>query len=295
MRVLVTGSTGFVGRHVVAALIRAGHKVRCLHRETSDLGPLRGMDVELSAGDVLRPETLTEAVDGMDAVVHLVAILREREATFEDVNVEGVRNVLEACRASGVEALIHMGALGTSPDSASRYARCKAEGERLVWESGMQYAILRPALILGPGGDFTERMGELVRRNRRVPIIGSGRNLLQPIYVEDVAEAVVAALEERAQGRSWELGGPERLTLEDLVLRIAKTMGLKRSIRHVSPRVARLLSRASSLITGEPLVTEDELILMQEDILCDPEEFVKLTGRTPTDLDVCLERSFAQG
>jgi NADH dehydrogenase len=292
VKVLVTGSTGFVGRHVVAALGGGGHEVRCLHRPTSDLSVLEGL--ELHEGDILQPAALRPAVEGTEAVIHLVAVLREREATFEEVNVQGVRNLLEACEEAGVGTVVHMGALGTRPGSPSRYARSKAEGERLVRESGIPYAILRPSLILGPGGDFTERMADLVRRSRRVPLIGSGRSLIQPIYVEDVARAAVAALQERALGRTWELGGPERLTWEEFVLRIAGVLGLHRSVRHVPPMMARLLSRASSLVTGKPLITEDELILLQEDVYCDTADFVELTGVEPTDLDVCLERSFVR-
>lgn len=248
--------------------------------------------MELEEGDILQRETIEAAVEGMDAVIHLVAVIRETEATFEEVNVGGVRNLLEACQASGVGRIVHMGALGTRSDSPSRYSRSKAEGEDLVKESGLHHTILRPALILGPGGDFTQRVGDLIRRSRKVPVIGSGENLLQPIYVGDVAKATVAALEERAGGRTWELGGPERVTWNDLVIRIAHVLGLRRSIRHVPPGLASFVSRAASLFTSEPMVTEDELILMQEDVYCGTEDFVELTGDRPLDLDLCLERAF---
>lgn len=293
MKVLVTGSTGFVGGHLVSALIRAGHDVRCLHRHSSDLSVLEGLEVELQMGNVLNLEDLRSAVGGVDAVVHLVAIIREREATFEEVNVQGVKNLLRACRDSKPR-IVHMGALGTDMGSRSRYSRSKAAGERLVRDSNLPHTILRPSLILGPGGDFTTRFGSLIERYRKVPLIGPGESLLQPLYVGDVVKAAIAALVSE-QGRVWDLVGPERVTWNELVVRVAQVAGLTRSIRHVPPRLARFVSKVSSLFSGEPLVTEDELILMQEDVCGDTKDFVDLTGDEPMALDDCLERAFGPG
>ncbi|MCJ2520278.1 MAG: complex I NDUFA9 subunit family protein [Candidatus Thermoplasmatota archaeon] len=293
MKVLVTGSTGFVGGHLVSALIRAGHDVRCLHRHSSDLSVLEGLEVELQMGNVLNLEDLRSAVGGVDAVVHLVAIIREREATFEEVNVQGVKNLLRACRDTKPR-IIHMGALGTGRGSRSRYSRSKAAGERLVRDSELPHTILRPSLILGPGGDFTTRFGSLIERYRKVPLIGPGESLLQPLYVGDVVKATIAALV-REQGRVWDLVGPERVTWNELVVRVAQVAGLTRSIRHVPLRLARFVSKVSSFLSGEPLVTEDELILMQEDVYGDTKDFVDLTGDEPMALDDCLERAFGSG
>ncbi len=280
-----------MGRHLVPALLEAGHGVRCLHRRTSDLSALEGLDVDLHAGDVLDLESLRSAVEDMTAVVHLVAVIRERDATFEEVNAQGVSNLLRACGDAQVH-LVHMGALGTAVDSRSRYSRSKAAGERLVRESHLPHTVLRPALILGPGGDFTTRFGSLVERYRRVPVIGSGESLLQPIFVGDVVKATLAALARGGEGKTWELVGEERVTWNELVERVAHVMGVRRTVRHVPPRLALLASKASSLFAREAIVTADELVLMQEDVYGDVTGFVELTGDHPLDLDRCIERSF---
>ncbi len=292
MEVLVTGSTGFVGRHLVPALRNAGHAVRCLHRPTSDLRVLP-RDVARVSGDVRDAASLRSAVEGMDAVVHLVAILREREASFEAVNVQGVRNLLQACREPRPH-LVHVGALGTREDAPSRYARSKAHGERLVREAGLPHTVLRPGHILGPGGDFTARFQSVVDRSRKVPMVGSGEAALQPLAVEDMVAAVAAALEAGGHGRVWDLVGPERLTWRAFVERVAAVRGLRRSVRRVPPPVARLGAALMRWTSRDPLVTRDEVLMMQEDVVGDPRAFHELTGRTPTPLDRTLQRAFGR-
>lgn len=294
MEVLVTGSTGFVGSYLVPALIEAGHDVRCLHRSTSDLTPLSGLKAELLKGDVTRPETLLNAVKGVDSVIHLVGILREGEDSFQDVNVGGVRNLLEACRKEGVQ-VAHVWDLGTRPESRSEFSRTKAMGARLVRESGLPHTILRPGLILGRRGDFTERLRRLVIRYRRIPVVGSGENMIQPIFVGDVVEALVAAVGRKPEGETWDLVGPERVSWADFVIQVSHTLGLERRIRRVPPWLAGLASRASSILPGETLATRDEIIMAQEDVTGDPADFERLTGREPLGLEECLSRSFAEG
>ncbi|MEE9164385.1 MAG: complex I NDUFA9 subunit family protein [Thermoplasmata archaeon] len=291
MRVLVTGSTGFLGRHLVRDLVEAGHTVRCFHRPTSDLAPLADLPVTFAEGDVLLPASLRAAVEGVDAVVHLVGILRERDSTFEEVNVGGVRHLLEACERVGVRRVIHLGALGTSERHPTRYARTKAVGERIWRESDREYAILRPSVVLGPGGDFTERVLALIRRHRRVPVVGHGRNRIQPIWIDDAVRAIGAALQAPPR-RTWELVGPDRLTWDAFVLRLAEGMGLPRRIRHVPAGLARLVSAAGVLVGREPAVTRDELFFLRQDLVGRVEPFQELVGEPPTSLDTRIARLF---
>lgn len=289
MDVLVTGSTGFIGRHVVPVLMGAGHRVVCLHKPSSDLSVLPE-GVELRVGDVRDLTSLREASSGCDAVVHLVGIIRERESTFEEVNVHGVRNLLEAC-GEGEPLLVHVGALGTRENSRSRYARSKAEAEVLVARSRLRHAILRPSLVLGPGGDFALRFVSLVSRYRRVPVVGDGATQIQPIHVLDVTRAVAATLAGRGEGRVWPLVGAERVSWNDLVERTASVMGLRRSVRHIPAGLARVASGLSSLFRSEELITRDELILMREDLVGDVDPFIELVGDEPLGLDQCLRAS----
>ncbi|MEE9267800.1 MAG: complex I NDUFA9 subunit family protein [Thermoplasmata archaeon] len=291
MRVLVTGSTGFLGRHVVRTLVDAGHTVRCFHRPTSDLAPLADLAVTFAEGDVLLPGSLHAAVEGMEAVIHLVGILRERESTFEEVNVGGVRHLREACERAGVPRVVHLGALGTSERHPTRYARTKAAGEKVWRESDRAYVILRPSLVLGPGGDFTERILALIRRYRRVPVVGNGQNQIQPIWIGDAVRAIGAALQAPGR-RTWELVGPDRVTWDAFILRLAEGMGLSRRLRHVPAGLARAVSSVGALVGREPAVTRDELFFLRRDLVGRADQFQDLVGEPSTPLERWLPRLF---
>lgn len=292
MRVLVTGATGFLGRHLVPILADAGHEVRCFHRATSDLTPLADLPVTFMEGDVLLPGSVDAAVKGMDAVVHLVGILRERDSTFEEVNVGGVRHVLAACARAGVQRVVHLGALGTSERHPTRYARTKALGEKIWRKSDQGYVILRPSVVLGQGGDFTERVLALVRRYRRVPVVGNGQNRIQPIWIGEAVRAMEAALRGPIR-RTWEVVGPDRFTWDTFVLRLAAAMRLPRRVRHVPTGFARLVSAAAALVGRGPMVTRDELFFLQQDLVGREEQFADLVGEGTTPMDEWIPRLFA--
>ncbi|MDX1534910.1 MAG: NAD-dependent epimerase/dehydratase family protein [Thermoplasmata archaeon] len=291
MRVLVTGSTGFLGRHLVPALLEAGHAVRCFHRPTSDLAPLRDLPVTFAEGDVLLPRSLESALDGMDAVVHLVAGIREREATFEEVNVGGVRHLLEGCERTGVTRVVHLGSLGTSERAPNRYARSRGTGERIWRESDRAYAILRPSVVMGPGGAFTDRAIALVRRYRRVPVLGRGTNRIQPIWIGDVSRAINAALQAPPR-RTWDLVGPDRVTWNAFVLRMAEGLGVSRRLRHVPPGLARLGAAGAQLLGREPLATRDELYILRQDLVGRVESYEELVGARALSLEDQMGRMF---
>lgn len=284
MRVLVTGATGFLGRHLVPALLEAGHEVRAFHRPTSDLSPFDHLPVEFVEGDVLLTRSLDAAVNGVDAVAHLVGIVRERGSTFEEVNIRGVLHVREASRRAGVRRVVHLGALGTSERHRTRYSRTKAAGEKLWRDSDREYAILRPYVVVGPGGEFTERILALVRRYRRVPVIGNGRNHFQPIWVGDVSRGILAALEAPPR-RTWDLVGPDRPTWDEFVLRLAAAMGLAREVRHVPGGVARLIASVGGVFRRDPTITRDELFFLQREVTGRREQFEALTGTRATPME----------
>ncbi|MFQ5919035.1 MAG: NAD-dependent epimerase/dehydratase family protein [Thermoplasmata archaeon] len=293
MRVLVTGSTGFLGRNLVPALVEAGHAVRCFHRPTSDVSPLADLPVTFAQGDVLLPASLEVALEGMDAAVHLVAAIRERESTFEEVNVGGVRHLLEACARRGVSRVVHVGSLGTSEHASNRYARTRGTGERIWRESDRDYTILRPSVVMGPGGAFTERTVALIQRYRRVPVLGNGRNRIQPIWIGDVVRGIGAALQSRPR-RTWDLVGPDRVTWNAFVLRMADAMGLPRRLRHVPPALARLAGAAAGVIGREPLASRDELYILQQDLTGRVESFQELVEAPPTSLETQIARLFSR-
>jgi NADH dehydrogenase len=185
-RVFVTGATGFVGRAVVQALRAEGYCVRCLVRRGSE-PDLRGLEaIERVEGDVLASRSLADGMEGCHSVVHLVGIIREypaRGVTFERVHVEGTRNVLEAATTAGVQRYLHMSALGTRPGARARYHTTKWAAEEAVRAGTLPWTIFRPSVIYGRGDGFVTMLARMIQRLTVIPVIGDGRQRLQPVPV----------------------------------------------------------------------------------------------------------------
>lgn len=292
--VFVTGATGFVGHAVLQRLCAAGHVVRCLVRHGSE-GRLRGFGaIARIEGDVLTPRSLEEGMAGCDAVIHLVGIIREHRAanlTFERVHVEGTRNVIEAAKAAGVQRYLHMSALGTRPGAASRYHLTKWAAEEAVRASGLTWTIFRPSIIYGRGDGFVTLLASMVRRLPVVPMIGSGRQRLQPIAVEQVAAGFAEALERPVTiKQTYEVGGPDAVTMVELLDSIGRALGRRRVRKvHVPLGVMTPLARLLHPLPGFP-VTPDQLLMLGEDSVCNPRPFFEAFQLEPVPLATGLER-----
>ena len=294
LQVFVTGATGFVGHAVLQRLCAAGHVVRCLVRHGSE-GRLRGFGaIARIEGDVLTRRGLEEGMAGCDAVIHLVGIIREHRTanvTFERVHVEGTRNVLEAAKAAGVQRYLHMSALGTRPGAASRYHLTKWAAEEAVRASGSTWTIFRPSIIYGRGDGFVTLLASMVRRLPVVPVIGSGRQRLQPIAVEQVAAGFAAALARPVTiKQTYEVGGPDAVTMVELIDSIGRALGRRRVHKvHVPLGVMTPLARLLHPLPGFP-VTPDQLLMLGEDSVCDPRPFFEAFQLEPVPLATGLER-----
>jgi uncharacterized protein YbjT (DUF2867 family) len=292
--VFVTGATGFVGHAVLQRLCADGHVVRCLVRHGSEKR-LHGFGaIARIEGDVLVRRGLEEGMAGCDAVIHLVGIIRERPAagmTFERVHVEGTRNVLDAARAAGVQRYLHMSALGTRPAAASRYHRTKWAAEEAVRASGLPWTIFRPSIIYGRGDGFVSMLASMVRRTPAVPVIGSGRQRLQPVAVEQVARGFVGALERPATIKQiYEVGGPEPVTMLELLDLIGRALGRRRVRKvHVPLGVMTPLAKLLHRLPGFP-ITPDQLLMLGEDSVCDPRPFFDAFQLEPGALAAGLDR-----
>jgi uncharacterized protein YbjT (DUF2867 family) len=284
-RVFVTGATGFVGRAVVHALRAEGHAVRCLVRRGSEL-ELRGLGaVERVEGDVLVRRGLEEDIAGCQSVIHLVGIIREaptRGVTFENVHTQGTCNVLDAAVSAGVRRFVHVSALGTRAGAASRYHQTKWAAEEAVRGSGLAWTILRPSIIYGRGDGFVTVLARMVRRLPVVPVIGTGRNLLQPVPVAHVAEGCARALSlPITEKHAYDVAGPDRLTMLELLDVIGAALGRRRVRKaHIPLSVMRPLARALHALPGFP-VTPDQLIMLEEDSVGDPAAFHQHFGLEP--------------
>lgn len=296
MRIALTGATGFVGRAMARELAGRGHHLTCLVRSDPRPGQLPAEGVTVARGDILSPDSLARAFEDCDAVVHLVGIIRESSrASFEAVHVLGTDNVLEAAAACGVRRIVHMSAAGTRPGAASRYHQSKWRAEEAARASGLEWTILRPSLIFGKGDGFTTMLIDLVRKAPVVPVIGSGRNLFQPIAVEDVCNAFAACLEDAAAmaGNTFELGGPERLSFETILRVIAGRMKSRKPFVHVPAALMRLLSGTMSSVTSRFPLTPDQLIMLGEDNIAEPNHAVEALHLPLTPFAEGLDRILA--
>lgn len=291
-RIFVTGATGFVGRAVIPALQAHGYGVRCLVRRGSE-SALRGLEaLERVEGDVLSPEALERGMAGCDTVIHLVGIIREQSATlstFERIHTRGTVNVLEAAAATGIRRYLHMSALGSRADARARYHRSKWEAEEVVRASPTAWTIFRPSIIYGRGDEFVNLLAGMVGRYPLVPVIGGGQQRLQPVAVEHVAQAFARAVDLPAtEKHAYEVGGPEAVTMVRLLDLIGEALNRPRVRKmHVPLGLVRPLARVLHRLPGFPL-TPDQLLMLEEDNVCDPQPFHATFGLSPMPLGAGL-------
>jgi uncharacterized protein YbjT (DUF2867 family) len=263
--VLVTGGTGFVGPHVVHALRARELPVRALVRKPARASRLSAWGVDLATGDVTDPASLAAACDGVDTVVHLVAIIKGRPQDFERVMTEGTRNVVAAAQEAGVQRFVLASALGLDERSkdAVPYFGAKWEMERAVNESGLEHVIFRPSFVFGRDGGVLPTFVRLARWAPATPIIGPGTQRLQPIWVEDLAQCYALAVgEPAAANRTFELGGPEAVSWNEFWERLKRVLGVRRPSIHVPFGVMRAQATVTERLPGAPL-TRDQLTMLQ--------------------------------
>jgi NADH dehydrogenase len=265
----VFGGSGFIGRYVVKRLAAAGHVVRVAVRDPEAalfLKPMGavGQIVPLAAS-VTHPAAVARAVESADFVVNLVGILAERRpGDFSRAQAAGAKTVATACAAAGVQRLVHVSAIGADPASPSRYAKTKGEGEQGVRAAFPAATILRPSIVFGPEDQFFNRFAAIAAFSPVMPVI-AGATRFQPVYVGDVADAVMAALTRpEATGRIYELGGPNVYTFRELLAWILLQTQRHRRLATVPMAVARFEAAILERLPGK-LLTRDQLLLLAKD------------------------------
>jgi len=291
MNVLVTGATGFVGREVVRQLVAAGHSVRALVRKGSEERLPASLPVEISHGDVTEATTLTRALDGCDAVINLVGIIREfrdRKITFQRLHIEATASLLAAARQRGVQRLLQMSANGAGPESETDYHRSKWQAEQAVRDSGLDWTIFRPSLIFGRGGEFVEMLAGLIRSLPVVPVIGDGHYRMQPVAVEQVAESMVKALKmPQTFAQTYQLGGGESYSYNEILdltgsaIAVEPVRKIHQPVLLMKP-VIKVMQHAACFP-----ITSDQLSMLLAGNVCDPSAWAETFEIVP--------RSYADG
>ena len=295
----VFGASGFLGRHVVRELTKRGWRVRAAVRRPHLAEHLQVFgvpgQVQLTQANVRYPDSVADALRGADAAVNLVGLLAETgRQTFDAVQRDGAANVAEAAREAGIARFVHVSAIGADAQGRSDYARTKGEAERAVREAIPSAVILRPSVVFGAQDDFFNRFGAMARLSPALPLIGGGKTRFQPVYVDDVADAVCAAFESPAHaGKTFELGGPEVRTFKELMQLLLRIVDRRRVLVPLPFGVAGLMGRTGDLAGKLPFVqapiTADQVELLRSDnVVAGDALTLRDLGVTPTTMDAVL-------
>mmetsp|Transcript_26814 Transcript_26814/g.34359 ORF Transcript_26814/g.34359 Transcript_26814/m.34359 type:complete len:336 (-) Transcript_26814:321-1328(-) len=285
--VTLFGGSGFIGRYAARALVEAGYRVRVAVRRPHLAGDVRLAGapgwVDIVQANVRNPQSVAAAVDGADAVVNLVGILYEKgRQSFEGAQRDGAKNVAEACKAAGIDRLVHVSAIGADTNSSADYGKTKGEAELAIREIVPTTTILRPSIVFGPEDDFFNRFAAMSSHPIStvapfLPAIGGGETKVQPVYAGDVADAIAAAVSKSdAAGNTYELGGPNVYTFKELYAFIGETIDRKRFALPLPFFVAKPLGLTfgalfrhvpplSSGIFGPPPITGDQVEMLKSD------------------------------
>jgi uncharacterized protein YbjT (DUF2867 family) len=266
VRALVTGATGFVGPAVANAIVDAGHEVRVLERSPGSWSKAGIRCQEAVQGDMADPESLRQAVEGRDVVVHLVAIRQGRPEQFQRIMIEGTRSLIAAAKEAGVKRFVLMSALGTSEETKDLvpYYNAKWTQERDLEASGLEYVTFRPSFVFARDGGILPTFRRLARLTPVTPITGKGTQRIQPIWIDDVAAYFAAAVDKpEAANRTFELGGPDAVSWNEFWERLKRALGVRRPSMHVPMGFMRLNALVTERLPGNVPLTRDLLKMLE--------------------------------
>ncbi len=278
MRVFVTGATGYIGGFILKELQRQGYKARCLVRNYEQAERINANGTEAVIGDVTDPKSLQGVLTNIDAVIHLVAIIKEikkQNITFERLNVEGTQNMVDEALRQGVDRFIHMSALGADVNGKTAYFRTKGKAETLVRQSGLNYTIFRPSFIFGPHDAVYTMLADVLKKAPLglMPVFGFRKYRHQPVSVFDVARGFVHALEnEKTLRKTYDVGGPHPITYREQLKSVAETIG-KKVLLLPQPMLLSRLAVALLNIRPNAPIDQDRLTMLTKDNICDPRPF----------------------
>ena len=286
--ILVTGATGYVGRHLVARLAQEGERPRCLVRDIKRAASiLPAEQVELVAGDTTLPATLAPALQGVDTIVHAAFMTADHKQSdgnhYGVTNVQGTANLVKAAQAAGVKRIIEMSGLGTRPDKPGTYMQGRYQAERMLKESGLDWTIIQPSVLFGKDAPFIKGLADLIRTSPVVPLIGGGKMQFQPIYVGDVVTVVLKVLQEpeRTNHKTYTIGGPEYYTFTQVIDALLRAMH-KNRIKAPAPRpLVGIGAAVMEAVLPKPPLTKAAMTLFSFDNITEINAVERDFGFTP--------------
>jgi uncharacterized protein YbjT (DUF2867 family) len=285
---LITGATGYIGRHLVVRLVEQGERPRCLVRNPDKAGKILPTGrVDLVQGDTTQSATLREAVRDIDTIVHTAFLTADRKQTggnsYEATNVGGTTNLVQAAQAAGVKRIIEISGLGTKPDKPGSYMQGRYLAEKVLMESGLSWTIIRPSVLFGKDAPFIKGLVDLIRSAPVLPLIGGGKTLFQPIYVEDVVSVIISVLKdpERTAEKIYTIGGPDRYSFAEILNKLVDTIGVTRSKVYAPVPLVGLGAAVMEVVLSKPPLTRAAMSLFSFDNVTDLDSVKRDFGFEP--------------
>lgn len=292
--VTVFGASGLIGRHTVQALARAGYRIRACVRYTNlaqFLPPMGTVgQIQLMKCNVLDEDAVTRAVQGSSAVINLVGILYPAGGqSYEDVHVEAPQTIAKAAKAAGVQTLVHVTTMGIGTESESDYARTKAEGENAVRQIFPSATLIKPSIVFGPEDNFFNKFAWLACIQPILPLVGGGHTKFQPVFVADVADAIVKCVADAStRGKTYELGGPAVYSFKEMLQAVLHAIGRKRIFLPMPFWIASISGFFLQFLPGK-LLTPDQVKFLKTDNVASPVALtLKDLGIQPESLEAIL-------
>ena len=286
--ILITGATGFIGRHLVAHLVAQGVRPRCLVRDINTAKRVLLADkVELVPGATTSPSSLDAAVQGVDTIIHAAFLTADHKQSagneYEKTNVQGTANLIKAAKKAGVKRIIEIGGLGTKPDKPGSYMQGRYLSEKMLKESDLDWTIIQPSVLFGKNAPFIRGLADLIRTSPVVPLIGGGKIMFQPIWVEDVVSVIVKVLKDPANttNRTYTIGGPAYYSFNQVIDVLLKTLHKQRIKAPAPTSLVGVGAAVMEAVLPNPPITKAAMTLFTFDNITDLKSVERDFGFTP--------------
>ncbi len=293
--ILITGATGYIGRHLVSRLVVQGERPRCLVRNLNRAASILPDKLELVQGDTIQPASLEAAVRGVETIVHAAFITADRKQSagnhYDETNVQGTANLIKAAKEAGVKRIIEMSGLGTRPAKPGSYMQGRYLAEKMLKESGLDWTIIQPSVLFGKDAPFIKGLADLIRTAPVVPLIGGGKTMFQPIYVEDVVTVVMKVLEDpaRTTGKTYTIGGPAYYSFTQVIDELLRAMHKSRIKAYAPTPFVGIGAALMEAVMPKPPLTRAAMTLFSFDNTTDLNSVERDFGFVPMSFTKYLE------